>query len=190
MRCFLAVPLRPPALDAAQRTLAQLREHIAGVRWARPETLHVTLHFFGAIEDARVADALAAVQPVTQEAQPFDVAIDTLGAFPERGWPRVLWLGSTGGNAALTGFAAAVRERLRGAAFATDERPFRIHATLGRPREPWPAAARGAWRQAVERGVPEWHFTADRAVLFESVTGREAARYVERALLPLGTHAH
>lgn len=186
MRCFLAVPLRPPALDAAQRTLAQLREHVADVRWARPETLHLTLHFFGAIDDARLADALAAVQPVIRAGRPFEATIDTLGAFPERGWPRVLWLGGSRENAALTALADAVNERLRAAAFAIDERPFHPHATLGRPRAPWSAEARGAWRHAVERGVPESHFTADRVVLFESVTGREAARYAERAVLLLG----
>ena len=42
MRCFLAVPLREPALGAAQRTLAQLREKVDAVRWTRPETLHIT----------------------------------------------------------------------------------------------------------------------------------------------------
>lgn len=186
MRCFFAVPLRPPALDEAQRTLARLRERVAGVRWARPETLHLTVHFFGSIDDARVADALAAVQPAVQAARPFEVAIDRLGAFPERGWPRVLWLGSSRESDALVAFAGDVSERLRDAAFPVDERPFRAHATLGRPRVPWSAAARDAWQEAVSRGLPESRFTADRAVLFESVTGRDAAVYIERAVLQFG----
>lgn len=180
------MPLRPPALDEAQRTLARLREAVTDVRWARPETLHLTLHFFGSIEDARVADALAAAEPAIRAARPFEVSIDRLGAFPERGWPRVLWLGSSQESAALTALADDVRERLRHASFPVDDRPFRAHATLGRPHVPWPASARDAWRAALSRGVAESRFVADRVVLFESVTGRDAARYVERAVLGLG----
>ena len=189
MRCFLAVPLRPPALAAAQYVLQQLRAELDAVRWARPETLHITLHFFGSITDDRVAAALDAVQPVLSAAQPFEVEIDTLGSFPERGRPRVLWLGSSVESEALQVLAASVRERLRGSAFQVDERPFRGHVTLGRPREPWPREARAAWDDTRSRGVARATFVADRAVLFESVTGREAAVYVDRAAIPFSRGA-
>ena len=184
MRCFLAVPLRQPALGAAQALLTALRDEVRDVRWARPETLHLTLHFFGAIDDVRMAAALDAVRPEVQRTRPFEVVIDRLGSFPERGRPRVLWLGGPPENEPLLALAGEVRRRLRGAGFAVEDRPFRTHATLGRPREPWPREQGAAWEHARARGLPPVAFTADRAVLFESVTGREAARYVERALLP------
>lgn len=183
MRCFLAVPLRPPALVAAQQVLRRLRSEVGAVRWARPETLHITLHFFGVIADDRAAAALDAVQPVLDASPPFEVTIDTLGSFPERGRPRVLWLGCSRESEALHRLAGSVRERLRLAAFVLDERPFRAHVTLGRPREPWPREARAAWDEAVSLGVAPQSFVADRVVLFESVTGREAAVYVERAAM-------
>lgn len=181
MRCFLAVPLRPPALAAAEQLLQRLRTRVEGVRWARPETLHITLHFFGAISEDRVAAALGAVNPVLSASQPFEVALDTLGSFPERGAPRVLWLGNSRESAALHELAASVRQRLAESAFQVDERTFRAHVTLGRPREPWPREARAAWDEARSLGVEPATFVADRAVLFESVTGRGAAVYVERA---------
>ena len=181
VRCFLAVPLRPPALAAAQQVLQRLRSEVDAVRWARAETLHITLHFFGAITDERVAAALAALQPVLTASSPFEVAIDRLGSFPERGRPRVLWLGSSRESAALHALAGSVRHRLRQSAFQVDERPFHAHVTLGRPRESWPREARAAWDEARSLGVAPETFVADRAVLFESVTGREAAVYVERA---------
>ena len=185
VRCFLALPLRPPALLEAQRVLEQLRADVDAVRWARPETLHITLHFFGSIDDSAVALALGAAGPAVEAARPFAVGMDELGAFPERGTPRVLWLGSTADNTLLLALAADVRSRLRLAGFAVEDRPFRAHATLGRPREPWPPPARAAWDAARKRGVKRSEFTADRAVLYESVTGRGPAQYVERAVLPL-----
>lgn len=189
MRCFLAVPLRPPALAAAQKVLQGLRAEVDAVRWARAETLHITLHFFGSITDDRVAAALDAVRPALSASPPFEVAIDTLGSFPERGRPRVLWLGSSIDSEALQRLAASVRERLRMSTFPVEERPFRGHVTLGRPREPWPRAARAAWDDTRSRGVAPATFVADRAVLFESVTGREAAVYVERAAIPFSRGA-
>lgn len=186
MRCFLAVPLREPALHAAQHTLARLREEVDGVGWARPETLHVTVHFFGGIDDAAVARALAVTRPAAGATSPFEVVLDHLGAFPERGRPRVLWLGGRAPNPALDQLAGAVHARLREAGFAVDDRPFRAHCTLGRPRVPWPRPAREAWELAVARGIAPQRFTADRIVLYESVTGRGGAIYTERAPLPLG----
>ena len=181
MRCFLAVPLRPPALAAAQQVLQRLRAQVDAVRWARPETLHITLHFFGAITDDCVAAALDALHPLLTAARPFEVALDTLGSFPDRARPRVLWLGSSRESTALHELAAAVRQQLGESVFPVVERPFRAHVTLGRPRDPWPPGARAAWDQARSVGIPSTTFVADRAVLFESVTGREAAVYVERA---------
>lgn len=184
MRCFLAVPLRPPALAEAQRTLGRIRTEVDAVRWARPETLHITLHFFGAIDEDRVVAALDATRPVLQASSTFDVTIDSLGSFPDRRRSRVLWLGSSHESAGLHELAAVVRERLRAAIFPIDDRPFRAHVTLGRPRDPWPSEARAAWDHARSQGLQPTTFTADRVVLYESVTGREAAVYVERALVP------
>lgn len=189
VRCFLAVPLRPPALGAAQQLLQRLRAEIHAVRWARPETLHITLHFFGAVSEERVAAALDTLRPVIGATAQFELTIDRIGSFPERGRPRVLWLGSSQEPDALRALAESVRRRLAATGFAVDERPFRAHVTLGRPRDPWPRAARTAWDAARSRAVAPATFTADRAVLFESVTGREAALYIERADLPFAGNA-
>lgn len=185
MRCFLAVPLRPPALAAAQEVLQRLRADVDAVRWARPETLHITLHFFGSISDERAAVALEALNPVVSATPHFEVAIDTLGSFPEHSRPRVLWLGGSRPSTALLDLADSVRNRLRELTFPVDERPFRAHVTLGRPREQWPREARAAWDDARSHGIATETFVADRVVLFESVIGRGAAVYVERARIPL-----
>lgn len=146
----------------------------------------MTLHFFGAIDDGVLTAAVDAVRPAFRASHPFDVTIDRVGSFPERRAPRVLWLGASADNPPLLALATAVRERLRDAGFAVENRPFRAHATLGRPRDPWPDDARTAWNAARSRQFPPATFTADRAVLYESRTDREAAIYVERQLLPLG----
>ena len=184
MRCFLAVPLREPALRMAQRTLDTLRGRVAAVRWTRPETLHMTVHFFGRLDDAGVTMALDAVRPAAAGTAPFEAVIDRLGAFPDRGAPRVLWLGATQEIASMATLARAVQGALRDAGFEIEARPFRAHCTLGRARSPWPPGSRAAWTAALSHGVDATTFTADRIVLYESVLQHDGAVYHEHAVLP------
>ena len=78
--------------------------------------MHLTLHFFGSADGAleeRVRGALA--HPIAQPA--FDLSFDGLGFFPERGSPRVLWLGVRDGLDELRCFSR-LRARL-GRAYRT-----------------------------------------------------------------------
>jgi len=185
MRCFLAVPLAEPALSEARRLQASLAERVHGVRWARPETLHVTVHFFGSIDDTRAASAVDVVAPVVSRMHTFEVTLGRLGAFPAHRLPRVLWLSPAHEVAPLTRLARECRHALRDAGFDVEARPYHPHCTLGRPRAPWPHEARMRWDAVAADSLPEMRFTAARLVLYESRTASDGAVYTERATLPL-----
>lgn len=182
MRCFLAIPLAEPGLGAAQELQRRLRERIADVRWARPETLHLTAHFFGQIEDERAAAALQLVEPVARHTAPFEVTLDHLGSFPPRGNPRVLWLGPSVDVAPLNALALECRSALNAAGFEVDQRRYNPHCTLGRPRVHWNGAAPAAWTAAAQE-QPDVRFSASRLVLYESRSEPGGAVYTERASL-------
>jgi RNA 2',3'-cyclic 3'-phosphodiesterase len=188
LRCFFAVPLADPGLAAAQALQDGLKEHVTGLRWARPETLHLTVHFFGAIDEERAATALDVVQPVASRVAPFDVVLDQLGAFPSRGTPRVIWLGPARDVAPLTAFALECRNALAGAGFAVETRRYRAHCTLGRPRMPWSVTAAAAWESSVAAAAEqrEIRFMARRLVLYESRSAPGGAVYTEHSVLALG----
>jgi 2'-5' RNA ligase len=183
MRCFLAVPLAEPALADAQRVLTMLRREIEPVRWARPETLHITVQFYADAGDDQVTTALRAANIVVAQTEPFPVTLDTLGAFPPRGSPRVLWLGSTEGSPPLVAFATRCRAALRDAGLEVDDRQFRVHCTLGRPRVRWSSALRHHWLDMVRGYCVESTFTADQLVLYESTSAEGGAIYTPRATL-------
>jgi 2'-5' RNA ligase len=182
VRCFLAVPLAEPGSTAAKALQNEVRALVPDVRWARPETLHLTVHFFGAIDEARADAALNAVQPVAGRTSPVDVVLDRLGAFPPHESPRVLWLGPARDISPLTVFAIDCRNALAGAGFEVESRRYHAHCTLGRPRLPWSDAARAAWEDAVIAAAnqTEIRFTARRLVLFESRPAPGGAVYTER----------
>jgi 2'-5' RNA ligase len=134
VRAFVALDLEAPVRDEAAELIERLRPDVEGARWTRPETLHLTLRFLGAATPAqleRLGPALAAAAvrcPVST------AVVAGLGTFPERGRPRVLWLGLALPREILAlqqGCERAAEE----AGFAPSARPFRPHLTLARFRE-------------------------------------------------------
>jgi RNA 2',3'-cyclic 3'-phosphodiesterase len=184
VRCFLAVPLAEPALSEARQLQETLRERVPETRWARPETLHITVHFFGTVDDARAATAVDSVLPVARRTAAFEVLLDRLGAFPPRGAPRVLWLGPPNNIAPLTALVEECRTALRDASFDVESRPYRAHCTLGRPQVPWSDEVRAAWTSAGAQPAPVMRFTASRLVLYESRPAPGGAAYTERWVSP------
>jgi 2'-5' RNA ligase len=187
VRAFVAIAVAPPALDSVADALARLREEVQAVRWVRPETVHVTLHFFADLPEDDVPRVLGAVGAAVEGAAPFDVRLGSYGSFADRGTPRVLWLGVDGGAGELSRLAAAAEVALVRAGFTAEPRPFRAHCTIGRPRVPWPDVARRAWKSAVAPAFSA--FTCDRVTLFQSVPERGGTRYVVRGIAPFAARS-
>jgi 2'-5' RNA ligase len=182
VRCFLAVPLAEPGLTAVRRLQADLRDRVLDVRWARPETLHLTVHFFGDVGAERAAAALEVVAPIVERSSGFEVILDRLGSFPPHAIPKVLWLGPSAEVKSLTALALRCRAALSAANFDADKRPYNPHCTLGRPRLRWSAGARTAWAAATRDHV-DIRCTASRLVLYESRSAPGGAVYTEHASL-------
>ncbi|MDQ6848132.1 MAG: RNA 2',3'-cyclic phosphodiesterase, partial [Candidatus Dormibacteraeota bacterium] len=138
MRAFLAIPVQSPALAAFQTLRERLVTAVPAVRWAPAETPHLTLHFFGTISSDDARRALAVLRPVVAELPPMTLRLRGLGAFPSATRPRVLWCGVDGDVVALDDCARACTAALHVAGFAVENRPYRAHCTVGRPRQPWP----------------------------------------------------
>jgi RNA 2',3'-cyclic 3'-phosphodiesterase len=186
VRAFLAIPVLPPALAAFEALRERLVAGVGGVRWAPAESPHITLHFFGALDDDAAARALAVLRPVLAEHTPFTLRLRGLGAFPSNQRPRVLWCGVDGDVDALRAVAHACAVALGSAGFAAEDRRFRAHCTVGRPREPWPPDAVHAWRDATADDPCTPAFSAGHAILYESLNGSDGVRHVPRNTLPLG----
>lgn len=182
MRCFLAVPLEEPALGPAAELIDRARQQPSGVRWSRPEGLHLTLHFFGSIEDSRAGAMLELVRPAAAEHGPFGIHLDHRGHFPERGAARVLWLAPGEGGGRLAALAARCHELLGRGGVPLERRPYVPHCTVGRIPGRGAAAGAVAWpTEAV--AIPP--FQVRRMLLYESVAAPGGAVYTPRGELEL-----
>ena len=148
MRLFVAVPLPDPLaarLEAAAAALA-----VAGLRTTAREHLHVTVHFLGPVEPARVPALTAALAAACAEAEPFSLAFAALAPAPPRR-PRMLWARAQDSphyTALAHAVAAAAADAAPG---ARPPRTTSPHVTLARARGrgegvcwPAPAALAGA----------------------------------------------
>jgi 2'-5' RNA ligase len=135
-RLFVAAWLPPQACREAEEVTARLEESDADVRWVSPADLHVTLCFLGAVEASRTEDVAACLAGVLSGSAAFDLRLEGLGRFPERGLPRVVWAGVEAGAPELAALASLVERALLAERFLEriDGRPFRAHVTLGRPK--------------------------------------------------------
>ena len=177
-RLFIAVDIDDPAREEIGRISAALRpriEALTRISWVRPDRMHLTLHFFGSADaplEQRVRDAMA--RPIRETA--FDLAFAGLGFFPDRGSPRVLWLGIRDGLEPLRRIQRALGEQLE--VPPDRDGPFTPHLTLARlkDRVPRTKAAKIADIPAV--AGPS---RIDRVTLYESRLSPAGPTYVPLA---------
>ena len=117
MRLFVAVEIDPQVVAKLAQCVDELRQRVqarapdARVTWVPPDRLHVTVRFIGEtdeVQSKRIASALAPAADI----EPFELACHGVGAFPERGAPRVLWAGISAGADGLAALEQEVSARL------------------------------------------------------------------------------
>jgi 2'-5' RNA ligase len=181
LRAFFAIELGEPARRAAAEVARRLREAPGGdgVRWVRPEALHVTLRFLGDIAPAQVAPLARRAAGELAALAPFALCLGPAALFPTPRRPRVVVLGLAP-EAPLTALAAALERAVAAEGFAPEPRAFRAHLTLGRVRDRRFPAVAGIAVTAEESAVEE-------AVLFRSELRPEGSRYTPLERVRLGS---
>ena len=135
VRVFVAVGISAGAREQLIGAVERIRQEVPqGIQWANPGGMHLTLKFLGNIPSAGVGPLLECLGPVASETRPFPLRLAGLGMFPNRRKPRVLWAGVDGDLDALSGLQHASEEAINALGYPSEQRPFRPHITLGRPR--------------------------------------------------------
>ncbi|HEV8536423.1 MAG TPA: RNA 2',3'-cyclic phosphodiesterase [Candidatus Limnocylindria bacterium] len=183
MRLFIAIPL-PSHVSA--RAASVLPDTLPGLRRVKPENLHVTLAFLGETPEDRLADAAAAAEEAGRAVKPFALRFDRAGRFPERGRPRVVWLGIADGRESVERLGEAVYRGLRERGLRFDDRPLAAHLTLARMQDDASLAeARTVAAALDELPVPRLEMPVDGIALVRSVLSPKGPRYSAVVTLPL-----
>jgi RNA 2',3'-cyclic 3'-phosphodiesterase len=183
VRLFLAIALPP---DLAARASEILPTSLPALRRVKAENLHVTLAFLGHTADERLDDVVAAAREAATPVPSFTLSLDRAGRFPERGRPRVVWLGIADGEASVAELGTGVYAALRSRSLLFDDRPLAPHVTLARVVEDASAAEAKTVGAAVETLVaPVLRFEVNEIAVIQSVLSPKGPRYTSRATVPL-----
>ena len=137
------------------------------MRWVNPEKIHLTLKFFGNIEESRIEPIFKSIEEPIRNTLPFSLEVRGVGAFPHLRNPRVIWMGLVERREVLVSFQKQIETQLEKIGFQSEDRPFHPHLTLGRTK-----SSRGkdelAGRMEKYKEEEFGDFQVERVILFRS----------------------
>lgn len=176
IRSFLAIELPRTVVKEIQEVQNDLRASEADVRWVNPAQIHLTLKFFGNIEESQVEPIVTSLEEPARETPSFLVNVRGVGAFPHLKNPRVIWMGVVDEEDVLCPFQKRLEESMEPLGFRPEARRFHPHLTLGRVR-----SARG--RDNLVNRIQQYRekkfgaFKAEKVLLFKSELKPSGAVY-------------
>ena len=186
MRLFIALDLDSDIRERITAFRDQMRQLAPDVRWASPETFHVTLQFLG--ETKKLDEIRLALQQV--QAEPIQISFRGGGFFPSLKAPRVFWIGIDA-DEHLQHLVAAVGRAMRPLGFEREPGPLTPHLTLARSGSGRPRAVPGeraapalqlVGAKLVTLPTPDFGtMTAHEFYLYESHLSPAGSRYEKRA---------
>jgi 2'-5' RNA ligase len=135
-RLFVAIDLP----DSTKHVLVDLDPQIRGARWIEAAQMHLTLGFFGDVPedvDLGLREKLDAI-----EFGAFFLPITSIGIFPQKGPPKIIWIGVGRGHPHLFQIHKRVQEAALAAGIEPDLRPWHPHITIARCRDVAPQSIR------------------------------------------------
>ena len=136
VRTFIAFDTPLSLKEEIGKIQSILKETRADVRWETGNKFHVTIKFLGEVEEKILPAVITTVKNITERYHPFSIIYQTLGAFPNKNRPRVLWVGCTNTDRQLLDMKNELDEALMPYGFEIEERQFHPHVTLGRVKSP------------------------------------------------------
>jgi 2'-5' RNA ligase len=177
VRSFVALEIDARLRARLGQLAEQLRPQLPGVKWVREDGIHLTLRFLGQSSEVQAEAMRAALARAAAACPACDASTTGLGLFPERGSPRVLWLGLEVPDS-VRELQRACEAAAVAAGFAPEPRGFAAHLTLARWRERGPRPV----LPAVELGVAALR----ELVIYRSDLRPGGAVYTPLARFPLG----
>lgn len=185
IRSFLAIELPKPILRKIEEVEADLKSTHADVRWVSPEKIHLTLKFFGNIEESRIDSIFQSIEEPIRNTPSFSLKVLGVGAFPSMKSPRVIWMGLVNGSQILTSLQKQIETQLEKIGFQPEDRSFHPHLTLGRTK-----SSRGkdglVERMEKHKEGEFGDFQVERVILFKSDLKPSGPMYTALREMKLG----
>lgn len=94
IRAFLAVDVDTNLLNKIEDVQNILEAAESPVKFVEPQNLHLTLKFFGDVNEDKLNEISNIISQKVENFDPFDLIIEGVGVFPSLRYIRVIWLGT------------------------------------------------------------------------------------------------
>lgn len=136
IRAFLAFDIPQKVKKTLGLLMMDFAKKETGVKWIAAENLHVTMKFFGDVDESLLLkDISHAITSVTHAIRPMSLRCQGLGVFPNWRYPHVVWAGFTGDVEPVLQLQQTLEHKLVEFPIKKDERAFRLHLTIGREKQ-------------------------------------------------------
>ena len=171
MRTFLALDLPNPVRQHLATVIDTLAQRIPGVRWVKPNGLHVTLKFIGEIDEVKLKGIQSALEGINNYRTAMPAQLRALDAFPSLIRPRIIVATMNEEVDNIKTMFHDIEHRLETVGIEKEQRGFVPHITLGRVKNPAPIL-----KQHI---VPLYgrRFYLETLILYRSTLTREGALY-------------
>lgn len=134
IRSFLALELPSEVKEEIASFAREVKGNLPQFRFIPPKNLHITLHFLGEVEPAKLAGVSSGLKEALKAACPFQFHLEGVGCFPNDRAPRVLWIGLEGDLEAFRSLKRVIDQELIRLHFPVESKPFIPHLTVARAK--------------------------------------------------------
>ena len=131
LRTFACITIPNPQMKIVSNWLSFRRRESHELRWAYPETMHITLKFCGERPSETVSMLLNNLKNISSIGQ-FDIYIEDIGGFPDLIRPRIVWASVKGDIERLSALRNEVEKAALKASIPRENKKYTPHVTIGR----------------------------------------------------------
>ncbi len=132
LRLFIATDPDSGLKERMGEIIGSLKVPNDGVKWVRLDGIHLTIKFFGNIDEKEISKISEVSKRTLEGVGDIKLKIRGLGTFPGGNRPRVIWVGIGGEVDRLAALKSDIEDALYDLSYPKEDRPFNPHLTIGR----------------------------------------------------------
>lgn len=190
MRTFLAATIPLELKNKIEKLIEEFKYETdkkrSNVKWVKIENIHITIYFFGNVENKDLSILSNKLPEIGNTYPPFEISIKGVSAFPKPESPRVIWCGIIDNSNTLRKTNGFVRDIIRDNNLNVDidDREFSPHLTIGRVKGRY---CDSLVKKIISSELREFgSFTINELVLFSSTLTKYGPIYNEIERYPFG----
>lgn len=132
MRTFLAIEIEPYIKNKIEESQEIIEDsESSNIKFVEVENIHLTLKFFGEIDDTRIEQITDIVNQSIKDKETYTLKVVNIGAFPNIYNPRVIWTGIKDKNNTTVKLIEELDKKFNKIGFKK-EKNYVPHITIGR----------------------------------------------------------